>query len=406
MWHCKGRLQNAEAPLAAVHPILLNKEHHLTTLIVIAAHERVMHSCVKATLTELWSRYWIIQARNFIKRILHNCLICQRHQGKPYLPPPAPPLPTFRVNKAKPFYNAGVDFAGPLYVRETVNSITRKVWMCLFTCCVTRAVHFYIIPDMTTAAFIRCFRHFTARRGFPCRMVSDNAKTFKAAVKTISAIVEDPTVTDHLSKVGVKWTFNVERAPWWGGLFEIMVQTAKRCLNKVVGNARLTYDELLTLLAEVEMTLNSRPLTYVSSSDLEEPLTPSHLLNGFRMLGMPDPTITPDKDSYDPRVSSTDLTRRMKHLSKILADFRQRWRTEYLLELREGHRYYPPPRGTDNPISAGDVVLVHDENLPRGLWRLGRIDELLPGADGNVRSAVVRIVSKDGNPTLVNRPIQ
>ena len=406
LWRCKGRLQNAEAPLAAVHPILLNKEHHLTTLIVIAAHERVMHSGVKATLTELRSRYWIIQARNFIKRILRNCLTCQRHQGKPYLPPPAPPLPTFRVNEAKPFCNAGVDFAGPLYVRETVNSVTRKVWMCLFTCCVTRAVHLDIVPDMTTEAFIRCFRRFAARRGFPCRMVSDNAKTFKAAAKTISAIVEDPTVTDHLSKVGVKWTFNVERAPWWGGLFERMVQTAKRCLKKVVGNARLTYDELVTLLAEVEMTLNSRPLTYVSSGDIEEPLTPSHLLNGFRILGMPDPTITPDEDSYDPRVSSTDLTRRMKHLSKTLADFWRRWKTEYLLELREGHRYYPPPKGTDNPISAGDVVLVHDENLPRGLWRLGRIKELLPGADGNVRSAVVRIVSKGGNPTLVNRPVQ
>ena len=133
LWHCKGRLQNAEEPLATVHPILLNKEQHLT-LIVIAAHERVMHSGVKATLTELRSRYWIIQVRNFIKRILHNCLICQRHQGKPYLPPPAPPLPTFRVNEAKPFCNAGVDFAGPLYVRETVNSVTRKVWICLFTC--------------------------------------------------------------------------------------------------------------------------------------------------------------------------------------------------------------------------------------------------------------------------------
>ena len=123
----------------------------------------------------------------------------------------------------------------------------------------------------------------------------------------------------------------------------------------------------------------------MSSSNLEEPLTLSHLLNGFRILGMPDPTITPDEDSYDPRVSSTDLTRRMKHLSKTLADIWRRWRTEYLLELREGHHYYPPPKGTDNPISTGDVVLVHDENLPRGLWRLGRIKELLPGADGNVR---------------------
>ena len=74
-------------------------------------------------------------------------------------------------------------------------------------------------------------------------------------------------------------------------------------LEEVIGNARLTYDELLTSITEVEMTLNSRPLTYVSSEDLEEPLTPSHLICGFRVLSMPDSFITPDQDYYTPKVS-------------------------------------------------------------------------------------------------------
>ena len=92
-------------------------------------------------------------------------------------------------------------------------------------------------------------------------MVSDNAKTFKAAAKTVAAIVESSTIANHLS---VKWTFNLERALWWGGLFERMIQTTKRCLKKIVGNARLTYyDELLTSLIEVEMTFYSRLLTCV-----------------------------------------------------------------------------------------------------------------------------------------------
>ena len=51
-------------------------------------------------------------------------------------------------------------------------------------------------------------------------------------------------------------------------------------------------------------------------------------------------------------------------------------------------------------------MLIHDENLPRGLWRLGRIKELIVGGDGNIRSAVVRVASQGQRPTVVNRPIQ
>ena len=75
-----------------------------------------------------------------------------------------------------------------------------------------------------------------------------------------------------------------------GGIFERMIKSAKRCLKKSVERASVTYDELSTLVTEIEAVLNSRPLTYVSTVDLEEPLTPSHLLLGYRILSLPDPT--------------------------------------------------------------------------------------------------------------------
>ena len=135
LWRCGGRLDNSEMPQAAKRPILLDKEHYLTLLITRECHERVRHGGVKATLTEL--QYWIVRGRCFIKRILCGCAICHRFQGKPYPPPPAPPLPSFRVSEARPFSYTGIDFAGPLYIRDMVTSATRKVWICLYTYCVT-----------------------------------------------------------------------------------------------------------------------------------------------------------------------------------------------------------------------------------------------------------------------------
>ena len=145
-------------------------------------HARVQHCGVRATLTELRSRYWIVKGRNMVRNILHKCITCRRFQSKPYRPPLAPPLPSFRVRESRLFSLIGIDFAGPLYVLYKVASTSHKTWICLYTCCATRAD---LVPDMTAQSFIRSFRRFTARRGFPVRVVSDNAKTFKSAAKTI-----------------------------------------------------------------------------------------------------------------------------------------------------------------------------------------------------------------------------
>jgi len=95
-------------------------------------------------------------------------------------------------------------------------------------------VHLEVVPDLTTAAFLRSLKRFTARRGLPRRFVSDNGKTFKAASKAIKAMMQHEDVQQYLAGVGVQWTFNLARAPWWGGVFEHMVRMTKRCLKKIV----------------------------------------------------------------------------------------------------------------------------------------------------------------------------
>ena len=97
----------------------------------------------------------VVRGRQLVKKILYKCVTCRRFQGRPYhpLPPaPLPSLPSFWVNETRPFSYTGVDFAGPLYVKDTS---LRKVWICLYTCCVMWASHLDIVPDMTAQAFIR-----------------------------------------------------------------------------------------------------------------------------------------------------------------------------------------------------------------------------------------------------------
>ena len=142
--------------------------------------------------------------------------------------------------------------------------------------------------SLTTCAFLRSLRRFSSRRGTPLLMVSDSGKTFKSAAREIKRLMNYPEVKQYLAKSRMKFCFNLEKAPWWGGIFEWPVRSVKRCLKKTIGGAILTYDELLTVVVEVECILNCRPLSYVSTEDPEEPLTSSHLLCGRRLMSLPD----------------------------------------------------------------------------------------------------------------------
>lgn len=403
---CRGRLQNTDLPFSTQFPLILPRESHFTMLIVRQAHEQVYHNGVKDTLAQVRSKYWIIRGRSLVKRLIGQCVICRRLEGLSYIAPPPPPLPPYRVREAPPFDCSGVDYAGPLFVRmEKSANCTTKVWISLITCCVTRAIHLDLVFDMTSQLFIRCFKRFVARRGLPHRMVSDNGKTFKGAAKFLRRIAKQPEVQRYLDKFSVQWTFNVERAPWWGGLFERLVRSTKRCLKKMVGRAKLTYEELLTVLSEIEMVINSRPLSYVSPDDLEEPLTPSHLLIGRRLMNLPDNLLYDERmEDEDYSITPEVLTKRMRFLHRTIHKFWSRWKREYLLELRNSHNLTKRDQ-SGRKISVGDVVVIHDDNQPRGLWRLGLVLELIVGRDGYVRGAKVR-VSAGERTSVWQRPIQ
>ena len=391
---CKGRLENSDLGISGKFPIILPRDNKFTEMIILDCHEKVYHCKVRGTLAEVRSRFWITRGRQYVKKVLKHCFICRKLEGKPYNAPPTAALPDFRVNQAPPFSNVGVDFAGPLYVKASKGNMV-KSYIALFTCCVTRAVHLELVPDLFASTFVNCLRRFCSRRGTPSLIVSDNAKTFKATSKLLKKLFRTKQVEDFLESRRINWRFNLERAPWMGGMFERMVGSMKRCLRKVLGNAKLNFDELSTVLTEIEGTLNSRPLTY--QYDLEESLTPSHLMFGHRLTPLSFDVETPvDVDSSD------KLCKRFLYLSRKLTHFWNRWRREYLTNLREQHKL---KNFAPNKVAEGDVIQVHDENTKRGQWKIGIVEKLIFGKDGQVRGASVRLVGKGKLQTLT-RPLQ
>ena len=239
----------------SIHTILYYSRGHVVSLnLWWRSHLRVLHSGAKDTLTELRSKFWIPGGRSLVCQLIKKCVICRRYNTSYYRPPPPPPLPVYRVKGGLAFTSIGVDYAGPVTIkhythtsyhtthtrtkqrglRNAYTSYEGKAWMCLFTCCTSHAVHLDVVMDLTAKSFIRCFKRFISRRGLPTHIVSDNGSTFKASAKIFQEIFSNQEVKRFLSNSNIIWVFNIERAPWWGGFFERLIQSLKRCLRKMV----------------------------------------------------------------------------------------------------------------------------------------------------------------------------
>ena len=218
-------------------------------------------------------------------------------------------------------------------------------------------------------------------------------------------IFDQPRVQLFLANHNILWHFNIEKAPWQGGFYERMVKSVKRCFRKTLRNAKLSFEELMTILTEIESTINSRPLTFVSSEELEEPLMPSHLICGKRLCCLPDVNneLDPNED-YVEDVTTGTLTKRMKYVMYLLSHFWNRWNKEYLVELREYYRNRS--KSGTIAVAVGDIVTVKGENLPRGHWMVGKIEKLIESKDKQVRGAVVKVCTKGKRPMTIRRPVQ
>jgi hypothetical protein len=307
-----------------------------------------------------------------------------------------------------PFTFTGLDFAGPLYVRSEKENVstqcqgTNKVFVCLFTCASTRAVHLELTQGLSVQSFLMAIRRFASRRGLPSMLISENAKTFRSASKEIQALSRSQDVLSRLANNRITWTFIVERATWWGGFWERLIKIIKRCLKKIVGRSTLTFEERNTVLIEIEAVINARPITYVYDDEesLSYPLTPSQLINGRQITPMPN------SEHYEIMSTSNVLTKRAKHQRKVLQQFTDQWKKEYLLSLRENATCKSKSKSNRANISVGDIVLMKSDSTKQAFWKLARVEDLLVSKDGQIQAARVKVANSERNPVCLRRVIQ
>ncbi|GFT77646.1 integrase catalytic domain-containing protein [Trichonephila clavipes] len=212
----------------------------------------------------------------------------------------------------RPFFSCGIDYAGPVLIKCNKGRGTKstKGYIALFVCLATKAVHIEAVGDLTTDSFIAALRRFSARRGAPRHIYSDNGTNFVGARRKLDEIrklwLSLPTneaISYYLSKSSIDWHFIPPSSPHFGGIWESGIRSVKFHLKRVLGETILTFEELTTLLTQIEGLLNSRPLSYVNDSDIEciSTLTPSHFLTGDVLLSVPEelPSTSNHRDRWE-----------------------------------------------------------------------------------------------------------
>lgn len=377
-----GRIRSENLTRDEQFPILLSKAGALAPLLIRDAHLNNGHAGTQWILQYLRKRFWITGARRLAKGLIQKCPICFKLRMKQSDQLMAE-LPIYRTTPVKAFFRTGVDYAGPVTIRSNLGRSPRltKAWIAVFVCLVTRAIHLELVSDASTPAFIAALRRLISRRGTVAELISDNATNFVGANNFLTAISQQLNSESHLMErqFNIRWRFMTPGAPHQGGIYEAAVKAIKYHLTRIISDRTLTYEEYATVLCQVEALVNSRPIAPLPDDPTSlNALTPGHFLIGEALVRIPD-------EQTWTEVPSNRLDR-WKILQQISQQFWARWQNEYLTTLTNRTKWLTEKRN----FKIGDLVVVRDENLPPIKWKLARIQEVLPGADGLIRSVVLR----------------
>ena len=189
-----------------------------------------IHLFFLPTLTLLQQNFWVPRCRPLVSLLNRNCVTCQKLRTRAYQVPPPPPLPKERTLYERPFQTVGVDNTGTFTVLMEDGSES-QLYIPIFVCAITCAVHLEISPTLTARDFLLAFRRFCAIYGTPAAVLSDNGRNFVGAEACIAKlIVKEEEIQNHMRKLQIKWKFQTPCPPWKGGHFERLIAVVKSAL--------------------------------------------------------------------------------------------------------------------------------------------------------------------------------
>ena len=384
------------------NPILLPSKHTVTTQLVKYFHKNTLHSSVEQTLCDLRRVYWIHGSRRTVKSILRNCNCkppkkCFQVLAK---------LPDLRTNMSQAWRAVSADFAGPISLKEG-NEDTHKVYICLFTCMYSRMIHLELTWNLTTESFLRALRKLTSRRGKMDFIYTDWAKYYQAAAKELKRLLTkldwNNIKKTSADQFGTTWLFTpAPHYPESNSVSERMIRSVKAALKVAFGasnivpkkHAKISFDELETLLIEIECLLNNRPIGMGNLDSPQEPvcITPSELVIGRTAAILPD----------DGKINvNAPLSQKWSNRKRALNAFWRRFVQSYLLDLsttKINHKQFQPI------LQPGMAVQIRDNNIPKGVWINGIIQAVHPSPlDGLIRKVTVKTTSGKTLLRPVNR---
>ena len=163
--------------------------------------------------------------------------------------------------------------------------------------------------------------------------------------------------------------------------------------------SNVIFEELKTILVEVETIVNNRPISYVydDNEGISYALTPSHLIYGRRIATIPSDA------HYEIVSTAKSLTKRSKHHMKLLDRFTKSWKRNYLLNLRE-RSLKTDGSFKETGIRIGDIVLLKGENSRRTFWKLAKVENVIKGPDGIARK--IKVLTNDGRTVVLRRSVK
>ena len=370
-------------------PIILSDKSWLTRLFVRREHIKGKHYAgVQHICNNLRKRFWIPKVKRLIQNEEQLCGKCRRIKAKGTMAVMGP-IPKFRLEEPfRVFSKVGVDFAGPFFTKQGRGKSQLKRYACLFTCLQIRAVHLEMATGLDVDSFLLAFRRFIARRGCPEIVISDNGTNFVGAVNDINELERASyNIQKEMAKDKIQWIFNPPSAPHFGGVYESLIKSMKRAMTRILTNADVNDEELMTVLIEIEHLINERPIGICDEDSKSfSALTPNHFLLGITES---NPEFTSNKDK---------VRHRWRRSQEFLKQLWKRWMEEVVPNWATRQKWLE----TKRPIEEGDIVWILDRKNDRGTWPLGKVIKIFPGSDHTSR--VVQLLA-EGKESLraINR---